>query len=255
MKKALLLALFVCSLTNAQYKIDFKNAPINPIPVEYHSNHYSFNGAPISVEITTPYDFTIKRFKPDGRLTYTSGSGIKNRYVYDAKGNLTCIRSKVLLDSLFLNYKTNIKGYVTEEAHYYKPAHYIYEYNAKGLYSKKTDVKKGSIITNEYDSKNRIIKQTETDLQGNIEYTKDYTYTKFGDLLKIVGVTNRLNSNKKYTQTLLYNNDGVLVGSDNLKDINEPLVKHEIDGVGNYTKSIVIKDGSVLSDRTIEYQK
>ena len=91
MKK--LIILFICFLftnsANAQYVIDWKNAPLNPIPFEYTRNHLNINGNVISREGGLNY----YSFNKKGFMTEYRYADIREKYTYNDKNQLTSMEN------------------------------------------------------------------------------------------------------------------------------------------------------------------
>lgn len=259
MKTLFLIICIIFGITaSTQYSIDFKNAPVNPVPVNHHINHFALHGNPISVESTSLNSSKKLSFNPKGNLLLNesnSGGGlvISERFIYDGSGLLKGRRSKVMLDSIFVNYKINDDGFVTEESYPNQPAHLTYSYNNKGLYSKMNNVTKGTSFTYDYDSINRVIIYSEYDVDGKVHYTKNYSYSNMNGYLKIVIVSNRIETDRKFTETRLFDKEGLLIGVTRENDITEPNIKNEVDAHGNYIKQIRISDETVITEQKIKY--
>ena len=178
-----LFLLFMFFSLHAQYHIDWANAPMNPIPMVYTLNHFNLEGPIKSMQEKISSFEMIYNFNEAGRISQTGGTFGELDYSYDAKGFIVGLKST----SYASNIKNNDLGFVIEEkwTNQNLAGQTIYEYNEKGLFSKKTKTSsKGSTITHfTYDDLNRIIK--EESLQDGVVFeTIKYTYTMEENLLK-----------------------------------------------------------------------
>lgn len=181
-----LLSFFLFFSTQAQYTIDWTNAPMNPIPVEYNLNHFNLVGSVKSqLETIEGLDFDYY-FDENGRVSQSGGSFGVIDYSYNSKGFLVGQKSS----TTSFTFKNNDLGFVIDEkwtnSLYGYTGQNIYEYNEKGLFSKKTEItSKQTIIRNfTYDNFNRIVRK-EASSEGKNFQTVTYAYSKEKKLLRI----------------------------------------------------------------------
>lgn len=181
MKKSILS--FICFLfttsANAQYVIDWKNAPLNPNPVHFTLNHENITG-PVKIyeNIILPFVSITYSFDEKGRMIVYD----KATMTYDTQGFLAELKS----NKASRTFKNNKNGYIIS-SHWKssgKERNIAYEYNKKGLYVQQIDLDTNAVLEKyDYDSNNRVIKY-ELWRNGKIFSTKTYSYSKEGDFLK-----------------------------------------------------------------------
>jgi YD repeat-containing protein len=208
MKKLLfLLLLFSTSLVFSQYKMNYRVAPHNPIPLQYTTDHYLIYHKVKSIRYKNDNIDMLFSFDENGKsTTLDTGFGI-TKYDYDKNGFLKSVKT----DYTNAKYKTNKDGFIIEEK-YSDGSGSKYHYNEKGLFIQKDDLKTGSIIERyAYDSLGRatsaifydkntgatsqssvysyqdiathtVISESLTDAYGNTS-NNTYYYTKRGELL------------------------------------------------------------------------
>ena len=189
--------LFLFFSAQAQYHIDWLNAPKNPIPVKYTLNHFNLVGA-VKSQHEKIGGFDVEYyFNESGRVSHTGGTFGKMEYNYDTKGFIIGQKNS---NSTY-TYKNNDLGFVIDEkwTNSGKSGQTIYEYNEKGLFSKKTESSSNkTTVTNFiYDDNNRIQKQ-ESSSEGLTSQTISYTHTKEGNFLKVTVATDNVDSNDDY---------------------------------------------------------
>ncbi len=216
MKTSLTLLLsFLFISAQAQYKVDWSNAPMNPIPEIYTANHYHISG-PVA-DRTDKLVKTVDTFNENGTIASSLGEYSNFRYKYDAAGNLSEINMEMGGFETKVSYKTNKQGFISEIS-YGDGLIYLLEYNAKGLYiSKRNKLKKMPDVKHDYDSANRVIK-TETYTDDKLIGTATYKYSQKGDVM-IVEVlhTNPKKTGKTANHIYKYNKRGDKIFYDNKK--------------------------------------
>lgn len=171
----LLIILIITPLTNAQYKIDWANAPMNPIKDIYTLDHFNIRGKVISRN----NGMTTHFFNDKGFLTEVE-SFVNVKYEYNAKGHLKTIRSAQSKSEFICDNQGRIINQIMEDGGGYK-----YTYNEKGLWTRSQDLKTGDVESNFiYDSPGRIIKDEFYD-KGKLYKTSTYAYTNTGNDLEV----------------------------------------------------------------------
>lgn len=180
-----LLFSFLVLSAQGQYIIDLVNAPKNPIPVEYTLNHFKLAG-PVERQFEKVGGFDIEyKFDKKGRVSYSGGTFENMYYTYDTKGFLIGQKNS----NATFTFKYNDLGFTIDKKwiNGEESGQSIYEYNEKGLYSRKKEISpKGTEITNfTYDDYNRIIKQ-ESLKDGVVVKEITCTYSNMKKLLQVV---------------------------------------------------------------------
>lgn len=169
MKKIFFLIIFCIGTASFSQKIDWINAPINPIAFKYKLDHYQLRD--------DVYFHNNKYFDKKGLLIKSSIYSEECDYFYQ--------NEKLYKDSNGSSYNYDIKGNIT------RAGSNFYEYSANGLLikhsfsefkGKKTD------IFYSYDSQNRLINM-EVFSDGKSQNITTYTYHKKGELLQVVDET------------------------------------------------------------------
>jgi len=204
MKKSLFLLLLFGNLLGFAQKVDWVNAPMNPIAFEYKKEHFNLKG--------DVYAHGRRVFSEDGNLIYekTSSNGV--HYLY--KNGLLFANSEGRL------YEFNSQGYLTKLTYASLGIKNInYTYNSKGLLIKQTG-SEGFNAIYEYDSFGRLIK---SNVSGGI---RQFSYQKNGDQLIITEINSVYNPAK--TIKHIYKN-GIRIGE------NDKIFTKEFDKFGNET--------------------
>lgn len=166
----------------AQYRIDWKNAPLNPNAINYTLNHYKLLG-PVKVFIdqVTFLDWKVYNFNENGRVSNFDD----HVYKYDNDGLLIGFNASETTRIV----ENNAAGFVISDLHVIdgKAIHYGFEYNKNGLLSQKTNLgeRNTPIAKYYYDSNNRINKY-ESYVDGKIYKKTTYKYIQEGDFLKVM---------------------------------------------------------------------
>lgn len=196
----LLLVLFVSN--SFGQNIDFVNAPINPIALEYKKEHFNLKG--------DVYGYGYRVFSKEGMLIYEYGISRGLHYLYkngfpyaDTEGKL---------------YEFNSLGYLSKKTYASLGKQtQTYTYNTKGLITKVSNTK-GYNATYEYDDKGRLSK---SNVGGNI---REFSYQKNGEQL-IVTIKD-LSKNPAVVTKHIYKN-GIKIGE------NDNLYNLKYDKLGN----------------------
>lgn len=204
MKKSIFLLLLFGNLLGFAQKVDWVNAPMNPIAFEYKKEHFNLNG--------DVYAYGRRVFSEEGNLIYEKRSINGVHYLY--KNGLLYANSEGRL------YEFNSQGYLTKLTYASSGIQTInYTYNAKGLLIKEVG-SKGLYNSYEYDSFGRLIK---SNVSGGI---RQFSYQKNGDQLIITEINSVYNPAK--TVKHIYKN-GIKIGE------NDKIFTKEFDKFGNET--------------------
>ncbi|MEZ4795126.1 MAG: hypothetical protein R2773_06580 [Flavobacteriaceae bacterium] len=242
--RLLLLALWVFAAlpSKAQYKIDWVNAPANPIPVSHTKNHFNLKGDIKSEELTGTWGYTDV-FDANGNLVefldFTFGD---ISYGYDSRGHLTqSTSSDATFGTYIETYQTDSRGYVTQWKNNDGSQGKRYVYNGKGLWEATYDLNTGKILEKyEYDAKNRIVK---IERHSDGLSTTTYTYAYEGRFNKVT-VTTTAKDGKTSSYTDYY--DGK--GNNMYSSTNVTFV---FDDMGNWYEKR--NPTSVISTRVLTY--
>lgn len=197
MKKLLLiqLSLLFSPLANAQYKVDWANTPVNPIPYKYTRNHLNIRGNVKS----RSQEGTTFNFDNNGNFTKVS-SMFPTTYYYDKNGFLR----KGVSYGTSLFYETDGQGRVIQESTLEGDGS-KFLYDEKGLWISSSNIKNGKINQkNEYDAAGRIKK-----LQNFLltPFVENYSYKKIGENLE-VKIVKTADGKPTKTDIALFNQKG-----------------------------------------------
>ena len=191
MKNVIYLLAIVFSFNIYAQKIDFVNAPLNPIAVKYKREHFNLQG--------DVYGFGHQIFTEDGYLIIDNNDVGSKVYSYD--------NNKLIHNTYGETYTYNAQGYIAEHTYASLGVKTLkFQYNSKGLLIKKEYVNNSS-ITYEYDDLNRLVKETST-----LNVIKEYTYEKVGDELHII--ENKTYGTEKSKPILYVFKNGNKIGRD-----------------------------------------
>jgi len=227
MKNLLLIffALLVFQPIEAQ-KIDFLNAPRNPIGFKHKKGHFFLRG--------DIYASAGKIFDENGNLIYNFGT----RYYYDNSGKIT---GNNYGDIFEYDSSGNIVKF-----QYKSGSTSWYTFNSKGLliYEKTTygDEKKYT-----YDSQNRLIK-TSIDKKGKLSQTRTFSYHKKRDSLIIDMSYTYTNGRQGFTAKSYYI-DGFLVKE--IVSSGTYRYKIEVDEKGNKVDFYSMDDANAKHFKTV----
>ncbi len=206
---AIAICMFIATAVQAQ-KIDWANAPINPIPFEYTANHHHFVG---NVALVQGESGQILQFDKDGLLIRSIHLGDIKEYLYDSNKKLEEVRiykkdkngeDTVFLSVVKFHYKGNkiIKMETASKHWLIKNYNKSFHYNDKGLLSAITKHNGDTLERFEYDEKSRLSRSMIFDLNGDYgqDYDTRYSYEQENDLLKI--------TDEETFETSYYNKQG-----------------------------------------------
>ncbi|MFC7356482.1 hypothetical protein ACFQO1_02185 [Jejudonia soesokkakensis] len=165
----------------AQYPMNYRVAPHNPIPKQYTTDQYLIYHNVKSLRYKVGNIDWLFEFDKEGRSTlWDTGIG-KTTYSYDSKGHLKSVNDGYSTS----RYKTNDKGYIIEEK-YSDGSGSIYKYNDDGLYAYKIDRATGAITEQyTYDELGRIKGAIYFSKTGEVLQRSAYSYE---DLVKFTKV-------------------------------------------------------------------
>ncbi len=199
MKKVFLTFSFLLILfsVTAQYKVDWANAPMNPILQAYTQNHEKILG-----NVASRKEGNVELiFNKNGALLLTR-SMMPFKYFYDQKGHIK-------------NQETPMGNYtfICDEAgrviqmNKDNVGSLKFTYNEKGLWTRLTDLKTGSIDKNYfYDDKGRLVKE-EDYYKGKLAMTTVYSYAMVNDILEVKMVQSEIGK-PAITDVRKFNNRG-----------------------------------------------
>ena len=229
--KQLLLIFAVCifNFSSAQYNINWKEAPLNQIPIPYKLEHFNLKG-PVKA-LTGGRDL---HFNNKGNLT-NAIAVVSFSFTYDANNNPITYSSGFANDSKSIfQLKLDAKGRIKEKT---GSNNSVYTYdsggNWTGTFNEKGDRQNFSNIYT-YDTKNRLIKSEF--FNSSVIWIDYFTYAKDGEFLVInYSYENLKEPSKNYKRKNYYKN-GFNYGSvknDNFKfdQYGNPTV--ELDAKGN----------------------
>ncbi|MEZ4778558.1 MAG: hypothetical protein R2786_04175 [Flavobacteriaceae bacterium] len=226
----------------AQYKVDWKNAPANPVPIQHTKEHFNLKGDIKSEKILGTWSFEYI-FDTKGNLILNKSDIVGDlEYIYDSSGKLIKTLSKDLGEEIAEIYFSDAQKRITQWQSNDGTKGTKYIYNSKGLWVE-TQTLNGQVTNKKhYDSKNRIIKE-EIFSEGKMNYIYEYTYVTSGDYLAVTKNGRSLTDGKPSSYTDYYLNGVNLYSSSN--------VTLNYDKKGNWYEWI--KNGKVTSTRVLTY--
>lgn len=223
-------SLIICffNLTVFAQKVDWVNAPLNPIAVAYKLEHFQLKG--------DVYYSKGHYFDKNGLLISKSNRSENVNYFYE--------NGKLINDSANSNYKYDANSHIISKKGF------EYQYNSKGLLtleiqnkmvSAKTTVYKTSYS---YDSSNRLIKKEHSYENDNYYYT--YTYKKIGDVLQVQEerFDKGVSKSKNYYE---FKNGRKIFSKEDGSDIHTK-TEYEFDAKGNVIQEDYIQNNGVHDD-------
>lgn len=226
MRTLLLFIVFFIIQNTVGQKIDWINAPLNPIPLKYKAEHYNLKG--------DIYAFERFIFSKEGFLIYDNGLG-KDHLIYD--GDL-------LINSAGRVYTLNKDGYISSESYVYSGVKTVYSftYNKQGLL---TEVKNGSNIltTYTYNNNNQVIKQV---TNGVVKRTFQYARSNNNLVVSETAI-----DNGKTTTTIKTYDNGDLISENGYKYEYKKDTKGNI--ISSFSNSIYYSDVSPSSEISLIY--
>jgi hypothetical protein len=183
MKQLIPFLTFLISIQLVAQKIDWINAPENPIAIEHKLEHFNLKGDVYNYNSSLYFDkegLLIKKSDYSGDNTYTYKNGV------------------LVSDAASYSIKTTEKGYVT-----FKEVRYTIEeftYNEKDLLISAVETRKASynkpeVINTtkyEYDTQNRVIKEIKyTD--GLVKKTTLFNYKKVENTVQVTKIITEAN--------------------------------------------------------------
>jgi|GEM_PF-7023710 len=179
-----LLFSFLFLSAQAQYTVDWSNAPLNPFPDQYTRNHFQVVGNVVSRRNIN--DNTTIIFNEAGKVVSEKKEYGNTDYTYDSSGYI--VQRKMGSDAnWWVEYVTNKKGFVSSIINKYKDGKTVtltLEYDKKNLFVSK--MKENVLIEKyEYDGQGRIIKK-EFFYNGKPGNTYTYHYTETAEGLTVV---------------------------------------------------------------------
>ncbi|MGE9293046.1 MAG: hypothetical protein ACQKBW_05490 [Puniceicoccales bacterium] len=222
------LAWFIPTVAVFAQKVDWSNAPMNPIPVKYKAEHFNLKGPVFSAD---------KRvFDEDGLLIKESS------YVYYEDGLPTGKGSVI--------WETDVDGNVTHES-YSSGRDTDYIYSDGRLVKETTKYKeKESEKTYDYDNAGRLSRVDSHD--GDKTETTTYTYTVDGDSVHVTETIQRGTTPAK--RNFLTYKDGHLTASRTEGDSIELKIEYEFDQYGNPVKWVHTQNNGVRDEFSARYQ-
>ncbi len=212
----------------SQYKIDWKNAPLNPNPSYYTANHNNLAGNVFQVQYNYESGDVIYEYDAKGNLIKSIDDILGNtQYYYDANGFV----NQIQVDGIFAYTSyltTNNKGVVLQEV-FDDGSGSTFQYDNNGLWVSSQYLDTKNIKQrNTYDSKKRIIKIENYNTDGTLSSTSNYTYEKIGNILKANTKTWYQYNNETSTYEYFYNEKGLSMSSAKNTDV------YGYDEKGNY---------------------
>jgi len=204
-----LLLIFVCFSTNAQYYVDLNESPDTPIPIKFTLQHFNLNG-PIK-----EYDNTFVKyiFNQEGYLIKEINSyGSETEYFYNSNDQL--IKKETLVYDYLLEYNIQRDGgnRVTQASTGTSGTKYTYD--SAGNYFEKHNITDNYVSERHfYDSMGRVIKSEFAYPAINETAVKTYSYRIDGDFLIVT--SKYVSSNPKTDDSTYrtYYNSGTYYGN------------------------------------------
>ena len=242
----LILLLFVFVFANAQYTIDYANAPLNPLPLslKYTTSHFGLKGNVKKLIVIKGFsDDAEYLFSEKGKLMEQKNDGLfgtgTDKIIYDKKG---FILKKESAHGYSDSFETDKKGRITKYTSGLNGNSYTYHYNDKGFLAEIKDPKSQlSIIGYEYDDMGRLNKNNLYDANGKFVHDEEYSIIKNDGELEITHYFINNNTKQEDTKWLKFDKDG------NEKKNYSYDTQGNIVGEYNYNKS------KVFPRQVIEY--
>ena len=166
----------------SQYTIDWRNAPLNPIPVQYTLNHFQLKGSVKKAVMDDLLGKQVLFFNSSGKLDSSIIDDFlgheKKIFEYDSIGNLTNIISQK-------KYGTPISNYVSfnSSKRITLLNRILYEYNQAGFLIAVRSEESSTLYN--YNKENQLSKKEVFDASNNIQLTVYYTYKQFVNHIRI----------------------------------------------------------------------
>ena len=183
--KLFLSILFFCTISLSgisQYQIDWRNAPLNPIPVKYTLNHFQLKGSVKKAVIDDLLGKKILFFNEFGKLDSSITDDFlgheKKVFEYDSTGNLVNIISRKKYGSQVSNLVSfDNSGQLTQLNRIQ------YKYNQAGYLISVTNDE--SFIQYGYNKDNQLAKKEVFDIDNQLELTVYYSYKQYINYIRI----------------------------------------------------------------------
>lgn len=224
------LALILCllSLNAFSQKVDWVNAPLNPIAVAYKLEHFQLKG--------DVYYRNGHYFDTNGSLISKSDRSGDVNYFYE--------NGQLINDSANSKYAYDANGYIISKGDF------EYQYNSKGLLTLEIQNKRVSGVTTvyktsyTYDSSNRLIKKEHTSDNANFYYT--YTYKKISDILQVheERFEKGISKFKQYNE---FKNGRKIFAKEDDSDIHTK-IEYKLDAKGNVTQEDYVQTNGVRDE-------
>ncbi|MFY0713530.1 hypothetical protein J1D01_07635 [Seonamhaeicola sp. NFXS20] len=230
LKKLYLLITLILTFNGYAQKVDFINAPLNPIAVKYKLEHFNLKGDVYG------YDHFI--FSESGYLISSNELVNSKVFIYDENNRL-------LHNTEGETYKYNDQGYIAEQTYAHLGKKTIkFHYNPKGLLIKKEHDTYSTIY--EYDSLNRIIKQI-----SNIQII-NYTYKKEGDVLYVE--ENKTNGEENFNTIKHAFRNGHRIAFNTVK-FEPTFDKHGNTSIAGFNQTILYSELANTPELSLIYKK
>ncbi len=199
MKKVFLIFSFFLILfsATAQYKVDWANAPMNPILQSYTQNHEKILG-----NVTSRKQGNVESiFNKNGILLLTRPM-MPFKYFYDQKRYLKSQETEMGNYTFICDEAGRVLQMNNDNV-----ASLKFTYNEKGLWTRLTDLKTGSIDKNYfYDDNGRLVKEDDY-YKGKLAMTTVYSYAMLNNILEVKVVQSELGK-PATTDVRKFNNRG-----------------------------------------------
>lgn len=200
---------------SSQYQIDWRNAPLNPIPIKYTLNHFKLNGPVKKAIIDDLLGKQILYFNSQGMLDSSVVDDFlgheKKVFQYDDNGILINLTSQerycITTNSLISADSNNL------------PIRYFdhtFKYNQAGLLIYWEF--ESAIQVYYYNSQNQLSKKENLTKEGQIELTTNYSYTHYKDFIRVVENRVKATDNTDNIWTYEYDTSGHLLSVKNIYD-------------------------------------